>query len=117
MRGIKNKIQITIVRNDNYYLITNLLSLTKKEIRDWYRKRGQIEEINKLLKSCLHINGCQSRRREVWENHIFLTILSFTFIELKRQRLSETVYKAKKNLILRDYAIYIRKWKSILKSA
>ncbi len=112
-----SNIDVILVRHCKYYLITNRLSLTKDEIRGWYKKRSLIEEIFRELKCLFHAEHCQSQIRQSWENHILLSCISFCFLEIKRQKYNITIYKAKNNLKLRSYDYYFRKMRNILKNS
>jgi len=116
-QGEIGSVKVILVKYCGVYIITNALSLSKTEIRGWYKKRWKIEEFFRAFKSLFNVKDCQSRTIKAWENHLFLSSLSFSFVELKRSDLDITIYKASKSLRLKEYSSYIQRWKTILRNA
>ena len=52
-----------VVRYRRKYYATNRLSLSAKEVRTLYRKRQEVEEVIRVLKSQLSLEGCQAGYR------------------------------------------------------
>jgi hypothetical protein len=106
-------IKVKIVKNGKYILITNRTSMSNSEMKQSYGGRGTIEETYKLKKKVFHLKDCQGKVRNVWENHIFFSILGYHFVEFKRQENKLTSYKAHAKFIFQDYSKYIALWKRI----
>jgi putative transposase len=104
-------LKVLVVRYRRKYYATNRLSLTAKEVRAHYRKRQEVEEVIRVLKSQLSLAACQVgyRRRgtesscpqpHAQEHHIALCLVAYLIVE--RERLDHGVpwRKCKQRLIL-----------------
>jgi hypothetical protein len=102
-----------VVRYRRKYYATNRLSLSAKEVRTVYRKRPEVEEVIRVLKSELSLEGCQvgDRRRgaeapssppRAQEHHIALCLVAYLVVE--HERLNERV-TWRKFLIPPDFVV------------
>jgi hypothetical protein len=57
---LSGKIKERVVRYRRKYYATNRLSLTAPEVRQLYRLRQEVEEVIRILKSQLNLEGCQA---------------------------------------------------------
>lgn len=111
------KFKVKLIRNEKHFLVTNRLTLTKKQIILNYAKRSVIEEVFRLLKTLFKAKDCQSRNREAWENHLHLVILAYSFMEVRKQKTRQTIYQLKRSHRLREYNYFFIKLKRIAASA
>jgi putative transposase len=112
--GKLSGMKIKIVRNGKYYLITDMLSLTKYEIMIWYKKRTKIEQFFKEWKTYFKVKDCQCKRRQTYENHLIMANISYCFVELKRQKYHISIYKAKRRFRFKQYMPYVNLLNSLL---
>jgi putative transposase len=109
---VSGDIKVFVVRYRRKYYATNRLSLSAQEVRSLYRKRQEVEEVMKVLKSQLSREACQVgyRRRgaalsrpqsSAPEHHIALCLVAYLIVE--RERLDHAVpwRKFKQRLILK----------------
>jgi putative transposase len=105
-------IKVFVVRYRRKYYATNRLSLSAKEVRTLYRKRQEVEEVIRVLKSQLSLEGCQAgyqrtaatspRPREgAQEHHIALCLVAYLIVERERLDCGDTWRQRKRQLILR----------------
>ena len=57
---LSGKIKVRVVRYRRKYYATNRLSLTAPEVRPLYRLRQEVEEVIRILKNQLNLEGCQA---------------------------------------------------------
>ena len=109
---ISGDIKVFVVRYRRKYYATNRLSLSAKEVRTLYRKRQEVEEVIKVLKSHLSLEACQVgyRRRgaapvqsqpRAQEHHIALCLVAYLMVERERLDHGDTWRQRKRQLILR----------------
>jgi hypothetical protein len=109
---LTGKIKVRVVRYRRKYYATNRLSLTAPEVRTLYRIRQEIEEVIRVLKSQLSLEGCQvGYRRSVegssrpqprpQEHHIALCLVAYLIVERERVEHRLTWRQLKRQLILR----------------
>src|SRR5262245_64614231 len=58
-------LKVLVVRYRRQYYATNRLPLTAPEVRTLYRKRHEGEEVMRILKSQLGLEGCQGGYKRV----------------------------------------------------
>ena len=92
---LKGGLRVRIVRNGKKYFITNRLSLGRSQILDLYKRRQNIEEVNKELKF-QGLNDCQTRNIKAHSQFIWICIIAFSIIEQKSRVEGYTVYHFKK---------------------
>src|SRR5919202_4853948 len=110
--ALRGGLKVFVVRYRRKYYATNRLTLTAPEVRALYRKRQEVEEVMKVLKSQLSLEACQVgyRRRSTevspprsraQEHPIVLCLVAYRSVE--RERLDHGVpwRKCKQSLILR----------------
>src|SRR5262245_31732031 len=112
MRTRSGGIKVFVVRYRRTYSATNRLRLSAKEVRMLYRKRQEVEEVIRVLKSQVSLVGCQagdqrtsatSPRREegAQEPHIALCLVAYLMVERERPDRGDTWRQRKRHLILR----------------
>src|SRR5215510_3991721 len=108
---LSGDIKVFVVRYRRKYYATNRLSLTAKEVRTLYRKRQEVEEVIRVLKSYLSLEACQAgyrrsseakpRGREgAQEHHIALCLVAYLIVERERLDRGDTWRQRKRQLIL-----------------
>ena len=121
-------LKVFVVRYRRKYYATNRLSLSAPEVRALYRKRQEVEEVMKVLKSQLSLEACQVgyRRRSTevshprsraQEHHIVLCLVAYLSVE--RERLDHGVpwRKCKQRLILRGRQVPLPALERVRKAA
>jgi putative transposase len=104
-------LKVLVVRHRRTYYVTNRLTLTAKEVRQQYRKRQEVEEVIRVLKSQLSLEACQVgyRRRgtamarpqpDAQEHHIALCLVAYLIVERERLDHGVTWRTLKRRLIL-----------------
>ena len=105
-------LKVFVVRYRRKYYATNRLTLAAKEVRRLYRKRQEVEEVLKVLKSQLSLEACQVgyRRRGAalaqpqscaQEHHIALCLVAYLVVERERLDRGVTWRKLRRHLILK----------------
>ena len=100
-----------MVRYRRKYDATNRLSLTAKEVRALYRKRQEVEEVIRMLKSALCLAACQAGYRRssnatplppegAQEHHSALCLVAYLIVERERLDRGDTWRQRKRQLIL-----------------
>jgi hypothetical protein len=108
---VSGELKVFVVRYRRKYYATNRLSLSAKEVRTLYRKRQEVEEVIRVLKSQLSRESCQAgykRASEVsslpregpQEHHIALCVVAYLIVERDRLDRGETWRQRKRQLIL-----------------
>jgi putative transposase len=108
---VSGELKVFVVRYRRKYYATNRLSLSAKEVRTLYRKRQEVEEVIRVLKSQLSLESCQAgykRASEVsslpregpQEHHIALCVVAYLIVERDRLDRGETWRQRKRQLIL-----------------
>src|SRR5215510_12891507 len=109
--SLAGDIKVFVVRYRRNYYATNRLSLSAKEVRALYRKRQEVEEVIRVLKSYLSLEACQAgyrrsseakpRGREgAQEHHIALCLVAYLIVERERLDRGDTWRQRKRQLIL-----------------
>lgn len=111
-------IKVLVVRYRRKYYATNRLSMDPKEVLVLYKVRQQIEEVIKLLKGHLSLEGCQAgykhtqkenltKKEGVQEHHIGLCLTAFLILEGERLDQKISWRKLKRHLISRGLSLSI----------
>jgi hypothetical protein len=96
--SLSGGLKVFVVRYRRKYYATNRLTLTAHEVRRLYRKRHEVEEVIKVLKSQLSLEGCQGGFTRSWKaksptkegaqtHHIALCLVAYLIVE--RERLNQ----------------------------
>ena len=104
-------IKVFVVRYRRKYYATNRLTLTATEVRTLYRKRHEVEEVIKVLKSQLSLEACQGGYTHSWKakpstqegaqtHHIALGLVAYLIVERERLDQQCTWRQLKRRLIL-----------------
>jgi putative transposase len=110
--SLAGDIKVCVVRYRRKYYATNRLSLSAKEVRALYRKRQEVEEVIRVLKSQLSLEGCQAGYQRACapsprpgegaqEHHIALCRVAYLIVERERLDCGDTWRQRKRQLILR----------------
>jgi hypothetical protein len=104
-------LKVFVVRYRRKYYATNRLSLSAKEVRTLYRKRQAVEEVIRVLKSHLRLEGCQAGYRRsseekplpregAQEHHVALCLAAYLIVERERLDCGATWRQRQRQLIL-----------------
>ena len=110
---LSGDIKVFVVRYRRKYYATNRLSLSATEVRTLYRKRQEIEEVIRILKSQVSLEACQAGYRRssdtqslagegAQEHHIALCLVAYLIVERERLDRGNTWRQCKRQLILTD---------------
>jgi hypothetical protein len=108
---LSGDIKVFVVRYRRKYYATNRLSLPAKEVRAHYKRRHEVEEVIRTLKSQLSLEACQvgyrrpsatpSRPRPcAQEHHVALCLVAYLIVERERLDQGSTWRQLKRQLIL-----------------
>ena len=109
--ALRGGLKVFVVRYRRKYYATNRLTLTAKEVRTLYRKRHEVEEVIKVLKSQLSLEACQGGYTRSWKatlppkegeqsHHIALCLVAYWLVERERLDQGCTWRQLKRRLIL-----------------
>ena len=121
-------LKVFVVRYRRKYYATNRLTLTATEVRTLYRKRQEVEEVIKGLKSQLSLEACQVgyKRRGAapvqpppcaQEHHIALCLTAYLVVERERLDQGVTWRKLKRLLILKGQQVPLPALERVRKAA
>jgi hypothetical protein len=103
-------LKVLVVRDRRKYSATNRLTLTAKEVRTPYKQRHEVEEVIRVFKSQLGLEGCQGGYKRVWTeqsypqdgaqtHHIALCLVAYLIVERERLEQHCTWRQLKRRLI------------------
>jgi hypothetical protein len=109
--SLRGGLKVFVVRDRRKYDATNRLTFTAKEVRTLYRKRHEVEEVIKGLKSQLSLEACQGGYTRSWKatlpptegaqsHHIALCLVAYVLVERERLDQGCTWRQLKRRLIL-----------------
>ena len=110
---MSGKIKVRVVKYRRKYYATNRLGLTAPEVRTFYRIRQEIEEVIRVVKSQLSLEGCQAGYRRATEkkahflppqtqtHHLALCLVAYLIVERERFDQGMTWRQFKRYLILK----------------
>jgi Transposase DDE domain len=109
--ALRGGLKVFVVRYRRKYYATNRLTLTATEVRRLYRKRHEVEEVIKVLKSQLSLEACQGGYTRSWKakaspkegaqtHHIALCLVAYLIVERERLNQGCTWRQLKRRLIL-----------------
>jgi hypothetical protein len=109
---LSGKIKVRVVRYRRKYYATNRLSLIAPQVRTLYQMRQEIEEVIRVVKSQLSLEGCQAGYRRSTEkqthlppqtqtHHIALCLVAYLIVERERFDQGMTWRQFKRHLILK----------------
>jgi putative transposase len=121
-------LKVFVVRYRRKYYATNRLTLTAQEVRTLYRKRQEVEEVIKVLKSQLSLEACQMgyKRRGATsvqpqpcaqEHHIALCLVAYLVVERERLDQGVTWRTLKRQLILKGRQVPLPALERVRKAA
>ena len=104
-------LKVFVVRYRRKYYATNRLTLTAQEVRALYRKRHEVEEGIRVLKSQLSLEGCQGGYKRgmatqsypkagAQTHHIALCLVAYLIVERERLAQGSPWRQRKRRLIL-----------------
>ena len=110
--ALRGGLKVFVVRYRRKYSATNRLTFTATEVRTLYRKRHEVEEVIKVLKSQLSLEACQGGYTRSWKaktstqqgaqtHHIALCLVAYLIVERERLVQGCTWRQLKRRLILR----------------
>ena len=102
MGWLRGGLKVKVVRHDNYYLASDRLTLSSKEIKDLYKKRYLIEQFFRFLNKKFCLAGCQHRKHEAQRRFVGLLLMAAAAIYELSTAKGYTAYYTARRLILRD---------------
>jgi hypothetical protein len=111
-------LKVCVVQYRRKYSATNRLSLSAKEVRTLSRKRHEVEEVMRVFKSHLGLEGCQGgdkralteqpyREEGAQTHHIALCLVTYLIVERERLDQQCTWRQLKRRLILRGSRVVL----------
>lgn len=96
---------VQVFRNKDRFYICNRLTYTRSKVMDMWKSRVIIEEVFRVLKQCCGFVGCQMRTELAYENHLYLSLISFLVLEYTsvkafKQGQYISIYELRKQAIL-----------------
>jgi Transposase DDE domain len=79
---LENQTKVKVVRHKNHFLQCNRLSWDSKIIRSLYAHRWNVEEVFRILKSCLNLSGCQQHSMQRQALYVLLCCVALTCLEM-----------------------------------
>jgi hypothetical protein len=105
--------RVTVSTTRTEYVATNDLSQSSTaQVKHQCSFRWKIEEFHREIKQLTGIEACQCRQARIQKNHLACALLVWTFLTKMAQRVSQTVYQLKANL-LSDYLTQEIKYPSL----
>jgi putative transposase len=109
---LTGRIKVRVVKYRRKYYATNRLSLTAPEVRQLYRIRQEVEEVIRVVKSQLSLEGCQAGYTRPTEktthsqpqpqtHHIALCLIAYLIVERERFDQGMSWRRFKRHLILK----------------
>jgi putative transposase len=100
-------LKVLVVRYGAKYFATNRLTLPAAEVRQLYRIRAQIEEVIRVCKDQLGLNGCQARSERAQLHHMTCCLVAFCVLEWERQARGLSIYKLKQQLSYKGQTVML----------
>jgi len=109
--SLRGGLKVFVVRDRRKYYATNRLTFTATAVRTLYRKRHEVEEVIKVLKSQLSLEARQGGYTRSWKakpstqegaqtHHIALCLVAYLMVERERLGPGCTWRQRKRRLIL-----------------
>jgi hypothetical protein len=114
--SLSGGLKVLVVKYRRKDYATNRLSLTAKEVRAHYKRRHEVEEVSRVLKSHLSLEACQVGYRRpgatptrpqpcAQEHHVALCLVAYLIVERERLEQGGTWRQLKQQLILQDVQV------------
>jgi hypothetical protein len=78
---LENNTKVKVIRHKNHFLQCNRMSWDLAKIRSLYTHRWNIEEVFRILKSCLNLSGCQQHSIQRQALYVMLCCVALTCLE------------------------------------
>jgi hypothetical protein len=78
---IVNGTKLKFIRSKSHFLVCNRVSWARKKIQALYRLRWKIEEIFRVLKSCIGLGGCHQHSMRAQAIYVLLCLMLFYCLE------------------------------------
>lgn len=79
---LENHTNVKVIRRQRHFLQCNRMTWNARKIRDLYAKRWHIEEVFRILKSCLDLSGCQQHSIQRQVLYVLLCCVALACLEL-----------------------------------
>ncbi|MEI7475098.1 MAG: transposase [bacterium] len=99
---LNNGVKVNTIRRKNRVFITNRVSLTSEEVLQYYGERWKIEEVFRVLKSCMGLNRCQQHSIKAQALYTFGCLTAYSILETIK---TSSIYQAFASVILGDIVI------------
>jgi transposase len=79
---LENQTKVKVIRHKNHFLQCNRMSWDSMKIRRLYAHRWHVEEVFRILKSCLNLSGCQQHSMHRQALYVLLCCVALACLEL-----------------------------------
>jgi hypothetical protein len=79
---LENNTKVKVIRYKSHFLQCNRMSWDSAKIRSLYTHRWNIEEVFRILKSCLNLSGCQQHAMHRQAFYVMLCCIALACLEL-----------------------------------
>lgn len=86
-----------VVRHGKKYFASSMLTLSKKELLTFYKRRWEIETIFKALHSKLGLDDCQSLKLTAQTAHFHVCMLAYIALEKESFTQKKSIYQIKRS--------------------
>lgn len=100
---LKNGAKVKVFRRKSRFFVCNRMMWTMEKAMSMYKRRWKIEEVFRVLKSCLGLNRCQQHSMQAQALYIFILLLLFASLEIVP---GVSPYQAAQNVISGQLDLY-----------
>jgi hypothetical protein len=97
--ALKNGVKVKVFRRKNRFFVCNRMLWAMQKAISLYKKRWQIEDTFRILKTCLPLKGCQQHTMQSQSLYLFMVLLLFANLEIVS---GQSIYKTAQAVISQE---------------